>query len=66
MVNVNKQTKTKSNAKATCNFKIYSQVIVHKSRTQYITEQFRLFSLTTSRLSSQLRCCLLEIYWKRR
>jgi len=35
-------------------------IIVHNCRTQYSTEQFWLFSLLTTRQSSQLRCCLLE------
>jgi len=35
-----------------------NRIIVHNYRTQYSTEQFWLFSLQTSRQSSQLRCCL--------
>jgi len=63
---LNKHTKTKSKPKPTCKFKNCSHVCVcvcmtvHNCRTQYNTEQFWLFSLLTSRQSSQLSCCLLE------
>jgi len=35
-------------------------IIVHNCSTQHSTEQFWLSSFLSSRLASELRCCLLE------